>query len=224
RVGRELTRHMGPQGVRGPEGTMEDVEAVRFGPFQLRQRDERLWRGEDAIVLRSKSLAVLRYLLARPGQVIDKEELLQAVWPGLAVSEAVLTVCVSELRRALGDTAQAPQYIGTVHRRGYRFLGPLQVPESPWPADALPAGLPPSQVVGREAELHQLQAWFAQAQRGQRRVVFVSGDAGIGKTTLVEAFLEQIAATAGLWLARGECVEHYGAGEAYLPVLAALGR
>jgi DNA-binding winged helix-turn-helix (wHTH) protein len=176
------------------------------------------------MALRAKSLTVLWYLLERAGQVVTKEELLQAVWPGLAVSEGVLTVCISELRRVLGDEAQAPQYIETVHRRGYRFIGALQGPASRPPAGSPPEALPPSQMVGRTAELHQLQDWFAQVQRGQRRVVFVSGEAGIGKTTLVEAFLAHMAATEGVWLARGECVEHYGAGEAYLPVLAALGR
>lgn len=203
---------------------MAGAESVRFGPFQLNQRDERLWRGEEAIVLRPKSFAVLRCLLERPGRAVDKEDLLQAVWPETAVSEAVLTVCVSELRRALGDEAQAPQYIETVHRRGYRFIGPTRGLESQRPAERPPEALSPSPVVGREAELRQLQDWFAQAQRAHRRVVFVSGEAGIGKTTLVDTFLAQIAATEGLWLARGECVEHYGAGEAYLPVLAALGR
>jgi len=168
---------------------MAETEDVQFGPFQLHQGDERLWCGADAIVLRPKSLAVLRYLLARPGQVINKEELLQAVWPETAVSDAVLTVCVSELRRVLGDEAQAPQYIETVHRRGYRFIGPLQGLETPRPAGPAPKAPLPSQVVGREAELQQLQHWFAQAQHGQRRVVFISGEAGIGKTTLVEAFL-----------------------------------
>lgn len=60
---------------------MESVEDVQFGPFQLKQHDERLWRGEETIVLRPKSLAVLRYLLERPGRAVDKEDLLQAVWP-----------------------------------------------------------------------------------------------------------------------------------------------
>ena len=54
--------------------------------------------------------------------------------------------------------------------------------------------------------------------------VFVTGEPGIGKTTMVEAFLEQVAIDGELWIGRGQCIEHYGAGEAYLPVLEALGR
>jgi predicted ATPase len=55
-------------------------------------------------------------------------------------------------------------------------------------------------------------------------VVFVTGESGIGKTTVVDAFLEQAAANRDLWIAHGQCLEHYGAGEAYMPVLEALSR
>ena len=55
-------------------------------------------------------------------------------------------------------------------------------------------------------------------------MVFLTGEAGIGKTTLVDAFVAQVAATEEVWLGQGQCIEQYGAGEAYLPVLEALGR
>jgi DNA-binding winged helix-turn-helix (wHTH) protein len=104
---------------------MEEAHELRFGEFWLDLHSERLWRGTAAIRLRPKSWAVLRYLVAHPGRVVTKDELLQAVWPDTGVSEAALTVCLNELRRALGETAQAPQYIATVHRRGYRFVAPV---------------------------------------------------------------------------------------------------
>ncbi|MGH7963462.1 MAG: serine/threonine-protein kinase [Candidatus Binatia bacterium] len=78
--------------------------------------------------------------------------------------------------------------------------------------------------VGREGEFKQLQGWLEKALRGQRQVGFVTGEPGIGKTTLVDAFLEHVAVRGDIRVARGQCVEHYGAGEAYLPVLEALGR
>ena len=65
-----------------------------------------------------KPLAVLAYLVARAGQVVTKDELLEAVWPETVVSEGVLKTCLAQIRRVLGETAQAPQYIATVHRRG----------------------------------------------------------------------------------------------------------
>lgn len=78
--------------------------------------------------------------------------------------------------------------------------------------------------MGREAELAQLRGWLEQALGGARQVVFVTGEPGIGKTTVVDAFVAHAAAAGGLWLGHGQCIEHYGAGEAYLPVLEALGQ
>src|SRR5262249_59260600 len=79
-------------------------------------------------------------------------------------------------------------------------------------------------VVGGEGEFAQVQQWWAHALRGERQVGFVTGEAGIGKTALVEAFVEHVGGAGALWLGRGQCIEQYGAGEAYLPVLEALGR
>src|SRR5262249_29851439 len=79
-------------------------------------------------------------------------------------------------------------------------------------------------LVGREHELAQLHDWFNKALRGERQVVFVTGEPGIGKTTVVETFLGQVAGEEELRIGQGQCVEQYGVGEAYLPVLEALGR
>jgi DNA-binding SARP family transcriptional activator len=75
---------------------------------------------------------------------------------------------------------------------------------------------------GRERELDQLARLLEEALAGERRLAFVTGDAGIGKTTIVESFLAQASGHAAT--ARGQCVEHRGAGEPYLPILEALGR
>jgi DNA-binding winged helix-turn-helix (wHTH) protein len=79
------------------------------------------------------------------------------------------------------------------------------------------------QAVGRQAELAQLDHWFQQALHGTPQVVFVTGEAGLGKTTLLETFLQELGDYGPVWIGRGQCIEHYGAGEAYLPVLEALG-
>jgi predicted ATPase len=78
--------------------------------------------------------------------------------------------------------------------------------------------------VGRDAELAQLHKWLEKALSGERQIVFVTGEPGIGKTTLVETFLHRAATDESMWIGRGQCIEHFGAGEAYLPVLEALGR
>ena len=78
--------------------------------------------------------------------------------------------------------------------------------------------------MGREAEVATLRQWFANALQGERHLGFITGEAGIGKTTLVDTFVAQLTDQAPLWLGRGQCIEQYGAGEAYLPLLEALGQ
>src|SRR5262249_36160820 len=79
-------------------------------------------------------------------------------------------------------------------------------------------------MVGREHELAQLQRWYSQVIEGRRQVIFVTGEAGIGKTTFVEAFFDSIAQEDSVHIGHGQCVEQYGAGEPYMPVLEALNR
>jgi DNA-binding winged helix-turn-helix (wHTH) protein len=97
----------------------------QFGPFQLDVENERLWCGREGVILRPKSFAVLRYLMTQPHQLVTRDEIFQAVWKGIVVTDAVLTVCIGEIRQALGDDRHRPQYIETVHRRGYRFIGTI---------------------------------------------------------------------------------------------------
>src|SRR4030095_17070084 len=108
---------------------MQPAREQRFGPCRVNLETEQLWHGAEECRLRPKTFAVLRYLVEHPHRLVSKEDLLEAIWPMLAVSEAVLTVCVGELRKALGDDPQRPQFIETVHGRGYRFIGALEVPE-----------------------------------------------------------------------------------------------
>jgi DNA-binding winged helix-turn-helix (wHTH) protein/tetratricopeptide (TPR) repeat protein len=219
---------------------MPDIPILLFDSFRVDLRDERLWRGEEVIHLTHKAFAVLRYLLQHPAQLVPKEALLDAVWPETYVSDAALTVCIRELRQGLGDDARAPQFIETVRGRGYRFLAPVTVAErsAAIPEVASPAALAPGAVsftplsfarrpitlVGREAELTRLQQWLASALERVRQVGFISGEVGIGKTTLVDAFVAQVEGEAAVWIGHGQCIDQYGAGEAYLPLLEALGR
>src|SRR5262249_6479160 len=76
-----------------------------------------------------------------------------------------------------------------------------------------------TRVLGREAELAKMRGWLNVALAGDRQIVFVTGEAGIGKTTVVQAFLEKADELPNIRVARGQCLEQYGAGEAYLPLL-----
>jgi TolB-like protein/DNA-binding winged helix-turn-helix (wHTH) protein len=92
------------------------------GSLWLDRQDERLWLGDRQIRIGGKALALLRALMERPRTLVTKDELFEQVWPGLAVSESVLTTAAKEVRQALGDDARNPQLIQTVYGRGYRFL------------------------------------------------------------------------------------------------------
>src|SRR5512143_2747864 len=98
---------------------MRTETQVRFDAFRMDVSNECVWRGEQALKLTLKAFAVLRYLLEHAGQLVTKEALWQAVWPRVVVSDAVLTMRLSEIRKALGDNAKTPRFIETVHRRGY---------------------------------------------------------------------------------------------------------
>jgi DNA-binding winged helix-turn-helix (wHTH) protein len=90
---------------------MQERNCLNFGPFRLDARNQQLWRGQEVIRLTNKALTVLRYLAEHSGQLVTKDDLFVAVWPGVIVSDAALVVCIRELRRALGDERRTPQFI-----------------------------------------------------------------------------------------------------------------
>lgn len=216
-------------------GSMREERQWVFGSFRLDPADARLWHGTEAVALAPKAYAVLCHLVEHASRLVTKDELLDAIWQRRFVSESVLKDCINELRKALGDDARAPQYIETVARRGYRFIAELS-PVMPLPYRAGPGHIlsgsecwiPPdaSGWVGREGSLHYLQTALERMGGGERRVVFVSGEAGIGKTTLLQMFLAHLATSnrsdAPLIILWGQCIEQYGPGEPLLPVLQAL--
>ncbi|HVO23301.1 MAG TPA: AAA family ATPase [Candidatus Margulisiibacteriota bacterium] len=171
--------------------------------------------------LQPRPLAVLSYLAARPAAVVSREELIAKVWAGTYVTKAVLKVAVRAIREALDDDADAPRYIETVGREGYRFIGGEAGGAAPPRA---PAAAAEAAMVGREQDLAKLRAGLARAVAGTPTILFVTGEAGVGKTTLLERFIEEVDAAGDICVARGQCLEQYGEGEAYLPILEALGR
>jgi len=213
--------------------TIPTEKRIVFEPFSLDLINECLWLGSKEIKVRPKAFAVLHHLIARPGQLVTKEELLNSIWPDTFVSDAVLKVTIRQLREALDDDPKAPRYIETAHRRGYRFIGQLSASAEPIhqpiqiiqevSGSSAPARLI-APVVGRDEALSRLQSRLQKMLRGERQVVFVTGEAGIGKTSLVDAFADTIPASGKIRLARGQCLDQYGKSEAYLPVLEAIAR
>jgi len=210
---------------------MQAAREIEFGQFRLDLTNECLWRGTRAISLRPKAFAVLKILIENPGQLVSKEKVLDSVWPGTFVGDGVLKDNIRQLREALNDDAGSPAYIETAHRRGYRFIGKIAEPVPATQSSEIPisggskripvyrSSAKEMRVLGREAELAKLRGWFDRAYAGDRQVVFVTGEAGIGKTTLVQAFIAELEELSNIRVARGQCLERYGAGEAYLPLL-----
>jgi DNA-binding winged helix-turn-helix (wHTH) protein/predicted ATPase len=243
---------------------MRQGKLYTFQEFVLDVDDASLRQGQEQRPLRPKAFNMLCYFVERPGQLVTKDELFHALWPNIVVDGATLTGCIRELRTVLNDDAKQPRFIETVPTRGYRFIGKvvssqhsvvsreegvrdlgLGVSFSSPQASSLQSQA--SNFVGRDAELAALQQWLAKAQRGERQVVFVTGEPGIGKTTLVEAFLQSLESSvqslaservqgpksrvqvlnqplAPVFIGRGQCVKQYGSGEAYLPMFEALTR
>ena len=98
---------------------------ISFGPFTFDARNGLLSNAGTEIPLPPRVIGVLGLLLARPAEVVSRQELLEQVWKDAYVTDTSLAEAVSFLRQALGDDPQNPQYIQTVHRRGYRFVAPL---------------------------------------------------------------------------------------------------
>jgi DNA-binding winged helix-turn-helix (wHTH) protein/tetratricopeptide (TPR) repeat protein len=210
--------------------TVNDKRIV-FDRFSLDLINECLWRGSDEIKIRPKAFAVLNYLLNRSGQLVTKEELLNAVWPETFVGDAVLKVTVGQLREALDDDPKSPRFIETSHRRGYRFIGEIAVPKQEPEPERAPIDYNSSGaffvytgVVGRQQAIARMHRWLQRSLGGDRQIGFITGEAGIGKTALVDAFARMIPTDGSIRVARGQCLEQYGTGEAYLPVLEAIGR
>ena len=158
---------------------------LAFGQFRLDRANALLWRGQDRVVLAPKPFEVLCCLVERSGQLVTKDELLDAVWSDLHVSESSLTVAMNAVRAALGDDRQAPNYIETVTRRGYRFIASVTavrsssaeqlIEEEPSVSEGM-ANRRRSWRVGRAIPLEILESALHQVQAGRRQVVFVTGE------------------------------------------------
>jgi DNA-binding winged helix-turn-helix (wHTH) protein/tetratricopeptide (TPR) repeat protein len=200
---------------------------LRFDEFELDEANALLTRAGTPVSLTPKAFAVLCALAREPGRLADKNGLLDAVWGHRFVSESVLKSTISQVRAALVDDAAQPRYIETVSRRGYRFIGRVAAATAEEPSAAaaaaqaqpVPGRTGPRDIIGREPALERLHASWQRAQRGERQLVWIAGEAGIGKTTLVDQFLVETAAARN---AHGQCVEQFGAGEPYRPILEAL--
>jgi predicted ATPase len=185
----------------------------QFGTFRLDLRNECVWSGDEQLTLTPRPFSVLRYLVENPQRLVTHDELLEALWPETYVQPQVLRTYILELRKLLGDDPQAPQFIETIPKRGYRFLAPVS---------EIGGGPSPGGLLGRESEMAALHAQLDRCRNGERPTVFIIGDVGIGKTALIDAFTAELAHAARLRVARGQSLEGFAGKEAFYPVREAL--
>jgi eukaryotic-like serine/threonine-protein kinase len=110
----------------------QPLEPLRLGPFQLDLRARELRKNGEPVRLQDKPFELLIALTEKPGEVVTREDLRHRLWPSdtFVVFDDGLNTAIRKVREALGDSAEAPQYIQTVPRRGYRYIGPLEADES----------------------------------------------------------------------------------------------
>jgi DNA-binding winged helix-turn-helix (wHTH) protein len=195
---------------------------VRFGTFELDEANACLLRDGKAVAVTPRPFAVLCALVRQPGSLLSKQALLDEIWGHQFVSESVLKTIISELRTVLDDDARQPRFIETVSRRGYRFIAAAITLPTASSVQASVSGSPSPQApsfIGRAQAISRMRHAWDIACSGKRAVAWVAGEPGIGKTTLIEHF---VAGLGDIACARGQCVECYGTGEPYLPVLEAL--
>jgi predicted ATPase/DNA-binding winged helix-turn-helix (wHTH) protein len=193
----------------------------QFGAFTLDTLNECLWRAGVRIALPPKPFAVLRYLVEHPGRLVSHDELLDALWPETYVQPQILRTYMLDLRKVLDDDARNPRFIQSLPKRGYSFVANVteaaangELSAAVVPADVRAS----SECVGRETELASLHAAMHQAARGTRQIVFVTGESGIGKTALIEAFRTQVESSQSAAAAIGQCIRGFAGRQEYYPL------
>ena len=164
-------------------------DAICFGPFRLFAAERVLEKGGVRVRLGSRALDILIVLVERPTKVVGKRELIERVWPDLAVDEGSLRFQISVLRKALGEGRSGGRYVTNVSGRGYCFAAQISRTASP-PTPLRNSlthssvGLPPSptKMVGRDETVQLISEELT-----ARRFFTIVGPGGIGKTTVATA-------------------------------------
>src|SRR5256885_429000 len=174
----------------------------QFHSFRLDVVNHCVWNGEDRVTLTPKAFDVLRYLIEHSDRLVTQDEILEALWSETYVNPEVIKKYILEIRKVLGDKPDKPVFVETFPKRGYRFVAPVSDEMITAPVASIPHKL--RNMVGREAELSTLDGFLQNVVCRQRQVIFVTGEPGIGKTTLADAFQARARRIPNLRVARGQ--------------------
>src|SRR5262249_29532096 len=191
----------------------------QFHAFRLDTTNHCLWQGEERVSLTPKAFDLLRYLVDHRDRLVTQEEILEALWTDTFVNQEVVKKYILGIRKVLGDRRDNLEFIRTFPKRGYQFVAPV-TDDRRTPSITLPAATKP--FVDRLASRARLDEYLERAKRGERQVVFVSGQAGVGKTTFVDQFVQRAGLLEDVQIARGQCIEGFGGQESYYPMLEAI--
>src|SRR6266436_1372506 len=169
-----------------------------FTRFRLDPVNQCLWRRadtehEERVLLTPKAFSVLTYLVNHAGRLVTHDELLNSVWSRTVVEPQTVKKHIVEVRTALGDRPKNSLFIETLPRRGYRFVAPVS--ESVASERIVSGRTARSALVGRGGALEELYEAWQHAVHGERQIVFITGEPGIGKSALAEVFFKQAAPT-----------------------------
>ena len=121
----------------GQDGQASKSEFV-VGDCVVRTSTNEIVRNGEALHLEPKSMEILARLIAHPGEMVSRDELLEQVWPGVHVGDDSLTAAIIKIRRVLNDNAREPQYVETIPKRGYRLIAPVRQIDAPTNAESRP--------------------------------------------------------------------------------------
>jgi DNA-binding winged helix-turn-helix (wHTH) protein len=205
-------------------GMMNKRQIYEFSEFRVDTGQFILTKAGQAQPITPTVFKILLMLLQRAGEVITKEELMKQVWPDSFVEDGNLNRNVSTLRKALGEKPCDHRYIETIPKSGYRFITPVRVIDYQIPTGSARRSCQrSSQIVGRESQQAALRRAFGQAQQGHGGIVCVNGDVGIGKTALIDSFLEGLSEDGqSFHLGRARCSESLGDSELFMPWIESL--
>ena len=197
--------------------TSQAASIHRFGRFELDLGRRELRCQGEVVHLQPRVFALLRYLVERPNRAIGRGELLEAVWGDVRVGDGSLSRAVRALRRVLDLDPALRDALQTVRGFGYRLA--VDVEHRPL-ADPEGRSERRSPLVAREEPLSEIFDHARTARSGERRMILIEGEPGMGKTALVRQATQAL--EADFRLGMGQCIQGFGEQSPYLPVLESL--